>query len=228
MRQLYLAVIVPRMLYAADIFCANKLSSVSPHTGFLGEMARVQRALMLQITGALRSTPTDILNIETDLPPFKLLVKKVCHHAFMRLSSLPPRHPLSAYINSSVNCNILKHRSPLLHLRNAFDIDPKRVEKIDHLPRDPQLQPQIPVHIDKSKEDALWTYLLRPAPPTTIFTDGSGYGDVIGAAAILRRRNAQDSTLQFSLGPNTEHTVYKGELVGIALALHHIARAPSA
>ena len=47
------------MLYVADVFCADKLTSKSPTTGFLGKMARVQRLLTIHITGAMKSTATD-------------------------------------------------------------------------------------------------------------------------------------------------------------------------
>ena len=52
MRLLYKAIVIPRMLYAANIFCANKLTTSSPTSSFIGKMARV-----IQITRALRSTP---------------------------------------------------------------------------------------------------------------------------------------------------------------------------
>ena len=150
------------MLYAAEIFCTNKLQHKSPTTGTLGKMARIQCQLTLQITGALRSTATDVLNICADLLPFKLLVHKVCFRALTRLPSLPPSHPLYSQINSKLDFNIKRHRSPLHHLRHTFDLDPAAVEKIDYLNTNPREYPNVPVRIDNSKEDAIWTYLLKP------------------------------------------------------------------
>ena len=189
-------------------------------------MAQVQHALMLQITGALRSTPTDLLNLSADLLPFRLLVKKLCHRAFMHLATLPEQHPLHAPVNSKANLHIVRHRSPLHHLNAVFPTTAAQIEKIDYLSTDPATTPTIPVRTDPSKEDAIWTYLLKPAPPAQIYTDGSGYGNVIGAAAILCRKGYPNIALQYCLGPDTTHTVYKGELIGIILALHHIARTP--
>ena len=212
------------MQYAANIFCANKLGIDSPNSGTLGKMARVQRQLMLQITGALCSTATDTLNIATDLLPFKLLVKKTCFRAMAHLATLPPIHPLYHPINSKLNYNTKHHLSPLQHLRHVFNFDTAQVGKIDYLRANPHQTPQIPVRIDEDKEDAVWSFLLRPFGSAQIFTDGSGFGDSIGAAAILRKDNKTTKALQFHLGPATQHTVYEGELVGILLALHMVAR----
>ncbi|KAH8823379.1 hypothetical protein DL96DRAFT_1469462, partial [Flagelloscypha sp. PMI_526] len=54
-----------------------------------------------------------------------------------------------------------------------------------------------------------------------IATDGSGYEGGIGGAAILKRRgrNALKS-LKLHLGPDTQHTVFNGEEVGMGLGLH--------
>ena len=54
----------------------------------------------------------------------------------------------------------------------------------------------------------------------TIFTDGSGYNNGVGAAADLYHHGRKVLSSQQHLGPSTEHTVYEGELVGILLGLN--------
>jgi ribonuclease HI len=56
-----------------------------------------------------------------------------------------------------------------------------------------------------------------------IYTDGSGFEGVIGASAVLYQGRVRKRGLKYHLGTTEEHTVYKGELVGITLGLH-IAR----
>lgn len=51
-----------------------------------------------------------------------------------------------------------------------------------------------------------------------IFTDGSGYKDGVGAAAVAWDSKGALHTKRFYLGTLKEHTVYEGETVGIILA----------
>jgi len=63
MKRLYEGVIVPKMLYAVDIWCAGLISKGRGKKGggrgargFTSQLARVQRMAMLLITGGLRSS----------------------------------------------------------------------------------------------------------------------------------------------------------------------------
>jgi ribonuclease HI len=51
-----------------------------------------------------------------------------------------------------------------------------------------------------------------------VYSDGSGHNGHIGAAAILFRAGKCLCTLQYYLGTEEEHTVYKAEMVGLTLA----------
>lgn len=99
-RKLYLSIAVPRMLYAADIFLTpqRKMTTKSKDgkssQGIINKLAMVQRQAAIMITGAMRTTATDILDIMANLLPFHLLVDKLRHHAALRLTTLPSTHPL--------------------------------------------------------------------------------------------------------------------------------------
>src|SRR5882724_8740741 len=57
MRQFFIAVAIPKMMYAADLFLIPG-SRISIGTkGFIGKLAKVQRQASLHITGAMRSAP---------------------------------------------------------------------------------------------------------------------------------------------------------------------------
>ena len=63
---------------------------------------------------------------------------------------------------------------------------------------------------------------------TVLYSDGSGHDGRIGGVAVLRRRGIQVSSLRFELGADTDHTVYKGEIVGMILAVELLKKAPRA
>lgn len=46
----------------------------------------------------------------------------------------------------------------------------------------------------------------------------------VGASAVLIRQGAQDKIAKFHLGTDTEHEVYKAEIIGLQLALHLLAQ----
>src|ERR1700735_3409901 len=65
LRHLYLSVAVPRILYAADIFLTPQKRSGhkgSQHTS-TKNLASIQRKAALMITGAMKSTATDIVEV---------------------------------------------------------------------------------------------------------------------------------------------------------------------
>ena len=94
------------MLYGADIFLGptlqndtieNKKSSRSA----LNKLAAIQRSAMLMIVGKLCMSPTDTLDIYTDLLPFHKLVNKVRFQAALRLATLPSIHLLHKAVNQA-------------------------------------------------------------------------------------------------------------------------------
>ncbi|KAF8526480.1 hypothetical protein JB92DRAFT_3108284 [Gautieria morchelliformis] len=81
MRKYYLAVAIPRMLYAADIFLIPEYEHTKGTQGHINKLAQVQRQAALTITGAMRTTATDTLDAHANLLLFPLLVTKVIHRA---------------------------------------------------------------------------------------------------------------------------------------------------
>jgi hypothetical protein len=131
MRRFYLTVAAPRMLYAADVFLILPRKAKCGTKGIVTQLARVQRRATIHITGTMRSTPTDLLNIHADLLPFELLVDKKCHAAALRLATLPASHPLYRHIIEAASTPFAKSsKSPRHHLIYAYDISPKRIETI--------------------------------------------------------------------------------------------------
>ncbi|KAJ7123913.1 hypothetical protein C8R46DRAFT_839668, partial [Mycena filopes] len=82
MRRLYLSVCVPRMLYAAGVFLSpppgNRSAGQSRarERGIIKNLRTIQRRAALAITGALPSTPTELLDIYAHLLPIAQLIEK--------------------------------------------------------------------------------------------------------------------------------------------------------
>ena len=84
MRQLYQAVVIPSFSYAADVWfmpieqpmgCRMARGSV----GVAHRLTSIQRIATMVITGALRTSTTDIFEVYANLWPIELLMHWTCH-----------------------------------------------------------------------------------------------------------------------------------------------------
>ena len=70
------------MLYAADIFLTQQRTNTEPKNGksgraIINKLATIQRRAAIMITGAIKTTATDTLDVMANLLPFHLLVDKI-------------------------------------------------------------------------------------------------------------------------------------------------------
>ena len=111
------------MTYAADIWftsiCHNNTNNhtygkkASGSVGFSNKLARVQYIAALHITGAKRSTATDLLDAYADLLPIIFAMEKHSFNATLQLLSLPPDHSLYPHIHRA--SYLIKQFKSLLH-----------------------------------------------------------------------------------------------------------------
>src|SRR5712671_6686298 len=96
-RKLYISVAIPRILYAADVWCAPMDQDTLKTSGsrkVIRQLTTVQRSGTLAITGGLRTSPTDALDASTFLLPVPLTIDKWQHRALVRMAMLQKEHPL--------------------------------------------------------------------------------------------------------------------------------------
>lgn len=224
-RQLVQAVAIPRVTYCADVWYTpvHKKPNARIRSGsvaFTRKYASLQRIAGIAITGGLRSTPTDVLDLHAGMLPAELLLKKACIQAAIRWATLPEKHPLRPIINERHNDarGETTHVKPIQLLLNLLQIDPHKVEKLSDKQRKPTDELPFQTIIAKSREES-HEMDNNATEEVKIYTDGSGIDGAIGAAAILARPGRATVKLRYRLGTTEEHTVYEGELVGIILAL---------
>src|ERR1700723_861786 len=90
-----LAVAVPRILYAADVFLnpgpTRRMRSNKAGWGgraVVRKLAAIQRRAAILITGAMRTTAGDVLDAHANLMPMRILIDKLCCRAALRLATL--------------------------------------------------------------------------------------------------------------------------------------------
>ncbi|OJA18739.1 hypothetical protein AZE42_12536 [Rhizopogon vesiculosus] len=231
MRQLYQAVALPKMLYAADLWFSpilreNTNSLQHGSIGVAKRISSIQRIATLAITGALRSTATDVLEAHANLLPAILLLQSACHRAIIRLTALPNTHPLHAPIRKAAARYVGSHRTSLHRLCHRFAIIPDEIETLIPARRPPSTKSPWRIHIAISKEEAIKEH-EQLMDIIQVYSDGSGYKGQIGAAAILFRAGKAPRTLRYHLGTDKEHTVFEAEEVGLTLAAKLIAMEPN-
>jgi len=85
---------------------------------------------MVAITGVLRTTAMDMLDLHVNLLPTDLLLHKIWHRSAMHLASLPDPHPLSSIYQTLDRWYVKSHRSPLHEFAFIYDVTPGSMEKI--------------------------------------------------------------------------------------------------
>jgi hypothetical protein len=95
MRRFCLAIAVPRMMYAADVWLAPPVPHKRGSNGHITKLAMIQRQAALGITGAMKTTATDIVNAHANLPPFEIIAHQLLYRATIRMATLPADHPLA-------------------------------------------------------------------------------------------------------------------------------------
>ena len=225
MKRLFEAVAIPKMLYAIDTWGTELLRKGRGKRekgwgarGFAKQINKVQRLAAILITGGMRTTATDTLLAHADLLPTILLIRKHCHRAALRMATLPSNHPITKHVKSALR-NRKRHKSPLHRLFSAFRIDVGQLETINPVRHHPKWKPNVIINMADDPADAiLQDVRAEIEEDVCLHSDSSGFEGKIGGAAVLRRRGEKKKTLKFHLGSETQHTVYKGEEVGMILA----------
>jgi len=222
-RRMYYAVVAPSMLYAADVWCTEGMEKggVGKGRGTVGmvtKLERVQRAAALQATGALRTTPSDLLFAHADMPPMAHQITKICQNATLRLATVPDTHPLAREVKRASKICPKVYPSPLNSLFRATKINTDRLETIGTVSKHPSWKSPIPRTVAPTKEEALKAENENDAD-FKLYSDGSAHDGQVGAAAILQYGFRPTRVARYYLGPITKHTVHEAEGVGQLLAI---------
>jgi ribonuclease HI len=224
MRQLYSSVVIPKMTYTMDIWNTllyrikgqkNTYGSVR----VTGKLASIQRMASVVITGALKTTATDTLDLHANLLPVDLTLHKICHKAAVHLATLLELHPLHALYHQRTKKHIKSHRSSLQELPYIYDIIPDTYETLTLVHSDPQYEKKCRTEIVDTAEESIKRDRLNESD-VIIYADGSGIKGKAGAAAVIYRGDGTPKVLRYCLGPLTEHTTFDTEAIGITLAAH--------
>ena len=232
MKKLYEGVAVPKMMYAAGIWATTHLKPGRGKRlggwgarGLSKKMEMVQRTAALAITGGMISIPTDTLFAHANLFPIPLLIRQHCQCATLHLATLPQRHPLHRHIKNAL-CNHCHHKSPLHHLLEAFPLDPQVFETIDPVHHSTKWTPLVRIKIPEKDKAIMKDIEDEAHQDIVIYSDGSGHNRKIGSTAILCCKGIQTASLCFHLGTDTDHTVYKEEIIGMILTTELLQRTP--
>jgi ribonuclease HI len=234
MRQLYLAVALPKITYGIDIWYTppNKPVGFTKNTGSVGvlyNLQKAQRLATMAITGTLRSAPTDLLDAHAGLYPMELALRKACHGAILRSISLPATHPIHQIVKSAKRNPPEKHLGPLDQLIKLFKLKKVKLETIKPAIRDWAKAPRFKTVIAGNREDSI-SFERSDTADFKAFSDGSGRDDGIGAVAILFKKGFIRPTndMKAYLGHKSKHNTYEAEAVGALFAIWLIRNNPEA
>jgi ribonuclease HI len=234
MRQLYLAVALPKITYGLDVWYTppSKPAGSTKNTGSVGVLRNLEKAQRLAttaITGTLRSAPTDLIDAHAGLLPMELALRKACHRALLRSLTLPDSHPLHQIIKRAKRHPPENHLGPLDQLLKIFKLKNTKFENIESAIQNVAgiAIPRPKTVIAQNREDSI-SFERNDNADFKAFSDGSGQEDGIGASAILYKRGfiRPVKDIQAYLGPKSKHNTYEAEATGALLALWLIRNTP--
>ncbi|CCA76226.1 hypothetical protein PIIN_10219 [Serendipita indica DSM 11827] len=153
--------------------------------------------------------------------PIEETLRLTCQKAAAQLASLPATHPLSKFVKRASRGLLQRHNAPLHRIFHSIDSKVDDLETITPASRNPNATNPFTISIEELR------ILAKEADNNSngnnkrvvVYTDGSGMEGMIGAGAVLYRDGVRIRSARFLLGEDTEHTVHKGELIGIALGV---------
>jgi ribonuclease HI len=228
-KRLYSAVVRPRTQYAATIWHRPEDYRLSPTISQTQGLTKVQRLAMNAIAGSFRTTPTDALLFETQLPPVELELRKQTQKYLTHIQTLPQKHPIANCLRRAKEFNERRptraFTSNLEHLITKYpDLMSNNMETILAYVKPPWWDPTNAttnisrLNKDQAKKEHEKSLREHTKSPNTtcIYTDGSGLdGNVAAATYSLTTGEKQ---LQY-LGNEQITNVYAAELTGIQLAI---------
>ena len=141
------------------------------------------------------STATDVLDLHADVLPVKLLLNKISHRAFLRLTTLAPTHLLQKLVYTCAKHYIRLHCSPLHELANVFDIDPQEVEVIALPSFPPGHRLRFTTTIQNTVEEST-ARASSCCSELVIYSDGSGLGGHTGMAVVMYKAGQNPKVLK--------------------------------
>jgi len=178
------------MLYAADIFLTPqqnagtraKYECTSQAT--ISKLATIQRWAALMITGVMKTTAMDVLEVMANLLLFHLFVDKCWHHAAICLATLPCSHPLYKPVANTANKLVKQHPTPLHDVMHRYGIQPHKIETIEAVHFDTGWKPGLTTEVITDTDKAIEA-IQNNNSDIKVFTNSSGMEGKIGVAAVL-------------------------------------------
>ena len=222
MHNFYEAIAIPRMLYGAEVFAAPEIATKKgrrgrkkwrPKNSVIKKLTTTQRKAAIIITGAMRTTAADTLNIHANILPASQQIEKIFMKTAIRLGTIPNTHPLYRHITEATKHHIKHHHSPINDMIHEHRINQRKTTKIAAVRQDPKWSFKGTCIIEDTV--TLIEAEKKDKAKTKVYTDGSGIDGKVGAAAVLFVDGEEVEVRRFKVGTLTRHEVYDGEGIGL-------------
>ncbi|KAL4068926.1 hypothetical protein V8B97DRAFT_1872613, partial [Scleroderma yunnanense] len=153
----------------------------------------------------IRTPPTDLLKILTNIQPIPLLLQHLLQNFTICMASLPIVHPLHCFMKKAAKRDIIHHKTAIHCLLHSLSLHSEKIETISLHPLTPQSLTPLAIEIAATKE-ALKEDFQCCTNHIMVFMDSLCHNGLVGAVASLFVDHSHIATLHFHLGNAKEHT----------------------
>lgn len=225
LRRIYQAVVVPQMLYGCSVWSVAQNRGEGYTRSSIDYLKSLQAKAARIIGGAYKSTSGAAMDVELHILPVEHQIWKANVETIGRMLSAVELPGVANIRSGASHGNLGKptrYLSPLKHIH--MRLCKRRGNSVynqESIP--PYLVPPwwsgLEIRVATSPERAKAEhakFLRSPSKGMFVYTDGSGIGDHVGAAAVSSLTRSSKTTY---MGDSETSTVYAAELQGIKLAL---------
>jgi hypothetical protein len=168
----------------------------------------------------MRTTAGDTTTAHANIKPIELQLRETGQKAYAQFQTRPTNHPLYPAIQRTAKRSVLRHKTAIHLLAESSNTNQTPMETIAATRTHPGEANPHTFYITSEKDKSIEWDKDNFNDGTMIYTDGSCYRKMVGASAVLYKGGIEIDLLRYQLGTEHNHTVFKGELIGIILSMH--------
>jgi len=197
-------VAVPQICYAANVWYRppHKKDTETRRNSIVKltkQLELIQQQVAISITGAMRTTASDEATVHANIKLIAIQLNETVLKSYARFTTRPTNHPLYPAIQRTARHPVQRHKTALHHHAESSSFNQSAMEKIVTTRAPPGTTSPHTFQIVPSKKESIKWDNDHFGNGTMIYTDSSGYKNMVGTSAVLYNNGIKIVSLKYQL-----------------------------